>query len=251
MRETVQMAQGVADDRSGRRNDGAAASAGVKRAEAAAARIAQLVAGVEPGSRLGSKDDLRALCGVSVGSFNEALRLAQSRGLITVRPGPGGGLFAAEQSALVRLGNSVLSLDAARTDVAEAIRLRDALDPLLIHDAVWHASLADVTRFREQVDAMRVAAEEQDSVAFVHANWRLHARIAEVSPGALLRHFYLGLLEIIESHTLAVLPVREQPLPEYLRERYRLHSELVDAIAAHDHDEALRLVGLHNTSGSM
>ncbi|WUX26907.1 GntR family transcriptional regulator [Streptomyces sp. NBC_01438] len=41
---------------------------------------------------------MRNQCGVSVGTFNEALRLLQSRGLVTVKPGPGGGLFSGEQS---------------------------------------------------------------------------------------------------------------------------------------------------------
>jgi hypothetical protein len=32
--------------------------------------------------------------------------------VVSVRPGPGGGIFAAAQTAMVRLGNSVLALDA-------------------------------------------------------------------------------------------------------------------------------------------
>ncbi|SDP39767.1 FadR/GntR family transcriptional regulator [Actinacidiphila guanduensis] len=232
-----------------RAGHGGAPQASVKRAESAAQRIAELAAAAEPGSRLGTKEELRAACGVSVGTFNEALRLAHSRGLVAVRPGPGGGLFAAEQSALVRLGNSVLALDAEGADVAEAIRMRDALDPLLVADAVWHASLADVVRLRQSLAAMRKAAEVPDPVAFVHANWQLHARIADLSPSKLLKQLYLGLLEIIESHTLAVLPMAGRPLPQYLRERHRLHCDLVDAIADHRREEAMWLVGLHNTSG--
>src|SRR4051812_46758310 len=68
------------------------------RPEQAAELIASLAAAAEPGDRLGTKDELRARCGVSVGTFNEALRLVQSPGVVTVRPGPGGGLFASRQS---------------------------------------------------------------------------------------------------------------------------------------------------------
>ncbi|MFF0452779.1 hypothetical protein [Nocardia africana] len=32
----------------------------------------------------------------SVGTINEAIKLAQTRGIITSRPGPGGGLFACD-----------------------------------------------------------------------------------------------------------------------------------------------------------
>ncbi len=110
------------------------------RSEQAAERIATLATGLDPGARLGTKEELRTLCGVSVGTFNETLRLLQARGVVTVRPGPGGGLFAATPSPMVRLGNSVLALDSQQTDVADAVRVRDALDPLLVQDALWHGS---------------------------------------------------------------------------------------------------------------
>ncbi|MEC3993763.1 FCD domain-containing protein [Actinacidiphila sp. DG2A-62] len=222
--------------------------AGTTRAEAAARHILALAEGRGAGVRLGTKEELRAQCGVSVGTFNESLRLLQARGVITVRPGPGGGLFTAEQSPMVRLGNSVLALDAQQTDVAEAVRIRDALDPLLIEDALWHASPADIADLREKLADMRRAVETEDPVAFVHANWRLHARIAAISPNPLLRSLYSSLLDLIESHTLAVQPFGDRPLGEYIADRHRLHGALVDALDRRDRAEALRLVHAHNTS---
>ncbi|MGW0937549.1 FadR/GntR family transcriptional regulator [Streptomyces sp. NPDC002666] len=218
------------------------------RAERAAEKVAELVESVPPGSRLGTKEHLRTLCGVSVGTFNEALRLLQARGLVTVKPGPGGGLFSAEQSPMVRLGNSVLALDARANDVADAVRIRDALDPLLIEDALWHASPADIAGLGRHITAMKHAVDAEDPVAFVHANWRLHAAIATISPNALLSSLYTHLLDLIESHTLTVLPTSEQPLGEYIAHRHELHRDLVDALDRRDRDEALRLIHEHNTS---
>jgi hypothetical protein len=40
---------------------------------------------VAPGERLGAKEELRRRCDVAVGTLNEASRLAQSRGIISVR----------------------------------------------------------------------------------------------------------------------------------------------------------------------
>jgi DNA-binding FadR family transcriptional regulator len=221
------------------------------RAEQAAATLAELAQAAAPATRIGTKESLRAECGVSVGTFNESLRLLQSRGLITVRPGPGGGIFTAEQSPIVRLGNSLLALDADQTDVAEAVRIRDALDPLLIEDALWHASPADIASLREHLRDMRQAAAAADATAFVHANWGLHAAIAALSPHPLLRSIYINLLDLIETHTLAVLPTRDHPLDEYIAARHCLHEELVDALDRRDRGEALRLVAAHNTTSEI
>ncbi|WP_234334238.1 FadR/GntR family transcriptional regulator [Streptomyces sp. NRRL B-1347] len=207
------------------------------RAEVAAQRIAAMVADAEPGERLGTKEELRATCGVSVGTFNETLRLLQSRGLVTVRPGPGGGLFAAEQSALRRLGNSVLALDTG-TDTGqadgkraeEARRIRDALVPLLVEDALWHASPADVAALRQELAELAGAARQADAVAFAAADHRLRTRLAAVSPNSLLRSLYATLL-----------PVAEPDAAERLQGRYEHHVALVDALEARDRARALDL----------
>src|SRR5580693_5047174 len=122
---------------------------GSSRADLAADLVATLAAEADPGTRLGTKEELRARCGVSVGTFNEALRLVQARGLVTVRAGRVGGLFASRQSPIVRLGNSVLAIDDDATSVADAVRIRDALEPLLVADAARHRSADDTGELRE------------------------------------------------------------------------------------------------------
>ena len=208
----------------------------LSRGEFAAAQLIAIAEAAAPGDRLGSKEELRARCEVSVGTFNEAVRIAQSRGVISVRPGPGGGVFAAAQSPMVRLGNSVLALEGGQASVAEAVRIRDALDPLLIEDALWHASPADIAEMREVLGEMTAAMRA------------CRAQFARTNP--ILRSLYVNLLDQIESHTLAVLPDTERPLPEYVADRLTLHTELVDAIDDRDRDRALALIARHVTSGA-
>jgi DNA-binding FadR family transcriptional regulator len=222
----------------------------MSRGESAAAQLIAIAEAAAPGDRLGSKEELRARCAVSVGTFNEALRITQSRGLVLVRPGPGGGVFAAAQSPMVRLGNSVLALDGDQTTVAEAIRIRDALDALLIEDALWHASPADIAEMREILADMAAAAERLDAIGFAHANWALHARVAATSPHAMLRSLYVNLLDQIESHTLDVMPDGTGPMPAVLAHRLVLHTAIIDAISDRDRDRALSLIAQHNTSGA-
>jgi DNA-binding FadR family transcriptional regulator len=217
------------------------------RPDQAAETIARLASARQPGERLGTKDDLRRKCGVSVGTFNEALRMVQARGIVRVRPGPGGGLFVDNPSPMVRLGNSMLALDSDAASVTDAVRLRDAIDPLLVEDAVRHAGPKHIRGMRAELAKMKTAAEARDGTGFVHANWALHAKIAEVSPSPILRPLYLSLLEMVESHVLSVQPIDEQPLPEYIEARYQLHAALVEAIADGD-PRALHLIAEHNTT---
>jgi DNA-binding FadR family transcriptional regulator len=221
---------------------------GQTRPEHAAELLATMAMSAKPGERLGTKDELRASCGVSVGTFNEALRMVQARELVTVRSGPGGGLFAREQSPLVRFGNALLSLDDDAASVADAFRLRHALDPLLVQDALEYASAHDIAGLRAELDQMKLAAANSDSTAFIRANWELHIRLAQISPSAMLRSIYLNLLEITDSHLLAAEPVQDAPLADYIRNRYELHVALVDAIASHD-PRALELIQEHNVTG--
>ncbi|MEI5099398.1 FCD domain-containing protein [Streptomyces sp. PmtG] len=229
---------GAADDTRGsveppalRRGDWERAAA--SRAEVAAERVAAMVAAAEPGERLGTKEELRAACAVSVGTFNETLRLLQSRGLVTVRPGPGGGLFAAEQSPMRRLGNSVLALDAHQPDGAraeEARRIRDALGPLLVEDALWHASPADVAALRRELKALAEAARTSDPAAFAAADHRLRTRLAAISPNTLLRSLYATLL-----------PLTDPDPTDQLQNRYQRHAALIDALETRDRTRALAL----------
>jgi DNA-binding FadR family transcriptional regulator len=140
----------------------------------------------------------------------------------------------------------MLALDSDQASVTDAVRIRNALDSLLIKDAVWHATAADISALRSGLADMAGAAKGGDGIAFLHANCSLHARIAAISPNAMLSSIYVGLLDVIEAHTMAVLPVAEQPLPEVLLERYRVHAQLVDAIAVQDHAAALRVLIQHN-----
>ncbi|MGV0037060.1 FadR/GntR family transcriptional regulator [Mycobacterium colombiense] len=221
---------------------------GLSRPEQAAEQLASMAMSAQPGQRLGTKDELRAACGVSVGTFNEALRMVQARELVTVRSGPGGGLFASRQSPLVRFGNAMLSLDDDAASLADAFRLRHALDPLLVQDALEHASAHDVATLRGQLDQMKIAAANADSIAFIRANWELHIRLAEISPSPLLRSFYLHLLEVTDSHLLMAEPVHDESLSDYLHSRYDLHVALIDAIAEHN-PHALELIREHNATG--
>jgi len=162
---------------------------------------------------------------------------------VTVRPGPGGGLFAAEPSPTVRLGSAVLALRPGDVTVPHALAVRDALDPLVVDDAVRHATGADVAALTALRDEMRAALGDPE--AFLDANWRLHLRMAAISPNPILRSLYAGLMAVVRDRTTRVTA----PGPEaaaHLRSRYDLHARLVAAVAAGDTARAAALAAAHH-----
>ncbi len=215
-------------------------------ADQVANQIAEAIEKLKPGDRLGTKQELREQARCSIGTINETLRVLQSRGLIEVRRGPQGGLFVAERSPMAQLGHAVLHLDTDVSSIAEAMDIRDALDPLLIEDAVRYGSAQQVKVMRRYLARMADAVENDDGIGFLRANWKLHEAIADVSPRAILQAFYVSLLNLIEDHTITVASGADQPLAGFHRDRYDVHSRLVDAIADRNLPEALAVLTEHN-----
>jgi DNA-binding FadR family transcriptional regulator len=122
----------------------------------------------------------------------------------------------------------------------------EALDPWVGEDALEFASDHDIAALRIQLDQMKVAVGTVDGTAFARADRNLYARIADISPSAILRSFYPMLLDVIESHLLTARPVDDEHLPDDIHARYELHAALVDAIADRDL-RALDLVRKHRT----
>src|SRR5699024_11192242 len=109
-----------------------------------AARCAQS----PPGTRLGTKRELQVECGVAAATLNEALRMLQSQGHITMKTGPNGGVFTAQPDPLVSIGQALVRVRGEAVTVADALPLRDALDPLTVLEAGRHRSPDDLVALK-------------------------------------------------------------------------------------------------------
>lgn len=221
-------------------------SSALTRLELTVRAVEQLAAQAEPGERLGTKTQIQKACGVSKGTFNEALRILQSYGVVTVRPGPNGGLFATQPSPVARLGSALLSAPSASRDVGDAVRIRAALEPLMVQDVLMYGSAADFAIMRSAIERMRSAADEEAQDLFVAADWDLHAAIAQVSPNVMLRVIGLSLLQVLRSHDVRVEWPEEEPLTEVMTKRLGLHEELVTAMERGHRERAVALMAEHS-----
>jgi DNA-binding FadR family transcriptional regulator len=195
---------------------------------------------LRPGDHIGTRADLRDETGVARATVNEAIRLLQERQRIVLRPGPGGGLFVAQTDPVVRLGRTLLTVHGEPLAVAGAIEVREQLEPLVAVHAAKHRTARDGRELKSLISAMERSVD--DVTEFVSLNWKLHTRIAAISPNAVLRGTYVGLYEFVNQVSL----VNPQPRDAaYLEQRLRVHSELVAAILAGDVAAAQQVAEAH------
>lgn len=208
------------------------------RAHDVAALLSSLSEGVQPGVRLGQKDELRKQFGASSGSFNEGLKIAQDRGAVEVRRGPGGGIFAVERTVLGRLGGELMTLDTGDPSVADALRMRNTLDPLLVSDALDHATMADIARLREYQDLLEQAIETWNIEDFMKASTDYQRHMLSLSPNAMLRPVFGALLDILEREAVPISTMGRAVTQEGLRARLAFFERMTAALERRDREAA-------------
>jgi DNA-binding FadR family transcriptional regulator len=184
----------------------------------------QITSGVlQPGERLGTKEDLRKRFGVAEASVNEATKLLMMRGLLTARPGPGGGLFATKASTRVQLNHLALGQEWVGATIADYIHVRGALEPLVCREAAGYHRNDDSRALQRLLANMEEQLDQP--LVYMRQSWALHRRIASICRNALLQGLYLTVLDFLEDAL-----ERAELWPQDGVEHLARHRELVEAI---------------------
>lgn len=162
-----------------------------------------------PGTRL-TEERLAADFGVSRNPVREALRVAESDGLVTLSP---------------RRGAVVATPDAAA--IADLFTVRSSLEPVAARIAAERATPADVADLRALLDEARVATESGDLTRVAELNSALHLRVVTIAGNRWLASISASLY--LHVHwVFRVGAARRAP------HSWREHIRLVDAIEAGD-----------------
>lgn len=197
------------------------------------------------GDPLGTLDDWRERTSFARATVSEAIRILVDRGLVEIRPGRGGGIFVARTGPVVRLRHTLLTVHGEAPAVADAIAIREALEPLIVADAARSRSKSDTAALAKLLAALEDAVDDRDS--FMRANWALHERIARVTSNRMLAAVYLSMTELIrDSSSLASGDSGPEDV-SYSRLRYEVHESIVLAIIAGDLDAAATAVARHQS----
>lgn len=220
------------------------ASLHLRRPQALAQAIEEEITarGFEPGTRLGTKAELRERFGVASTTVNEAVRVLENRGSVLAKPGPGGGVFVAERSNWLALSQLVLDFKSSAVAVAEILAVRDSLETLIASEAATHQRKRDLVALGRLIDAM--AHHAHDPAAYLARNWAFHRRVAQLCANAFARRLYEGLLDFAEADLAHV----EGRGPFDGTANVQTHRDLLDAIAARDPDRVTEAVRRHNAA---
>jgi DNA-binding FadR family transcriptional regulator len=90
-----------------------------------------LLTGMNEGDVLPNEREMTELFGVGRGTLREALRILETQGVITIRPGPGGGPVVRRPRPDDLAGNLTLLLQLMDVPFGQVLQAREVVEPLL------------------------------------------------------------------------------------------------------------------------
>jgi DNA-binding FadR family transcriptional regulator len=169
---------------------------GEKKSEGLARRILQdiLARRLRPGSMLPPEAVMLDEYGVGRTTLREALRILEVQGILTIRPGPGGGPVVAEGGSRGYARTSSLFFQAGGVRLIDVLEARRHLDPLLARLAAENRDSAEVARVEAAVAMLE--SGDTGAAAYREASRRLLEALAAMAGQPVLSLFCRALDEV-------------------------------------------------------
>lgn len=220
------------------------------RAELLAEQVQERIAvdDLKAGDMIGTLDELKQQSGYARSTVAEAIRLLSDRGVAEIRPGRGGGVYVAADSApMVRIGRTLLTISDHPAAVTDAIAVRNSLEPLIVMDATRHRDEADIRELgallKQLADAIPMG-----TAAFLEINWKMHLRIADITPNVFARNLYRAMVQYTKDHSSSAQHLEPSDDRPWLEMRFHVHRDLIEAITSGDTLRANQAVSSHQHS---
>lgn len=218
----------------------------LKRSETLARDLAAYIvdSGLPAGSVLPREHEMIDELGVGRTTLREALRLLESRGILTIRSGPRGGPVVRQPEPSDLTDALTLILQFQRATMREVAEARTWLEPVVARAAAPMITSVEIERLRTVNKAMKDAIgvdEEQVSLA----NQQFHRIIAAAASNVVLRIFAETLLTVTER---GIEDLHQSDT--FKRQATRHHDALIAALVARDADAAEEQMRKHLRHGS-
>jgi GntR family transcriptional regulator, transcriptional repressor for pyruvate dehydrogenase complex len=198
-------------------------------------RTAILTGQFKPGDRLASEKELTDQFQVSKASMREAISALEVMGLIEIRNGIGGGIFAAEVDMNTTTNSLTNFLHFKNVSIRDITMFRYFLDPPLAQIAALKAEETDIQRLAKMTDE-EVANQSNGDPKGIG----FHRDIARFSENPLV----ILLMDFIES-LLADIKVKLQPGDDFYQEVARDHYKILESFKTRDGAGARKAMAEH------
>lgn len=190
---------------------------------------------IEVGQKLPAERDLAKTLHVSRVVVREALRSLDQSGFIETRPGHTGGSFVSNK-VYKPLFDSIYDLfQKGKVDLQHFYQAREAIERFSAQLAMKYIEERDIQRLREINDKLKESIFNNET--FHENNMAFHMQIAELSRNPLIKLLVGGLLSLLR----ILLPESCQS-PDFIRNTYKRHSLILEAMRKRDTNLVQRLI---------
>ena len=185
--------------------------------------------GVFPaGSKIPTEPTLMAQLGVGRSTVREAVRVLVSAGLLEVRQGDG--TYVLDR----RSGHEPLEYRLRRAKAEEIREVRRIIEVETARLAAKNRTPADIAAMREHLEKKREAIHAGDTHGYVAADIAFHSAVAAASGNSLLADIYRSFTMVFQDFLDSL--IADRGVNQY---QDRIHTGLLDAIAARDAEKAV------------
>lgn len=195
------------------------------------------------GTMLPRERDMIEQLGVGRTTLREALRILETRGVINIRSGPGGGPVVRHPDPADLTESLTLILQFQRATMLEVHDARIWLEPMAARMASTHITKAEIKRLKD-INAEMAAAVDSTEESIIDANQRFHRVIADATGNVVLQVFTQTMLTVADTGVADIKHGRE-----FKRVAVQGHKAIIAAFEARDPQAAEDAMRAHVSEG--
>ena len=191
-----------------------------------------------PGAMLPAEKDMLATYEVGRGTLRESLRFLEMNGVITTKPGPGGGPAVCDPDSRDLAGSLGLFLQLHGTPFRSIVEVRQTMEPAIAAVAAANVRPVHLERLLDSVESMEQHLDDEEM--FLAENERFHELVAWASGNPMFALLISSLHWITDGAFLGV------DYPERRRSAVvAAHRRIYEALASGDPEQARSTMAEH------